>query len=74
VHPIAAAVGKAVERRRRECGYSWRTLGARSGVSANTVRNVERGARSARIDIVAMIARGLGTRLWRLIREAEVGE
>jgi transcriptional regulator with XRE-family HTH domain len=50
---------------------SWRELGARSRVSGNTVRNVERGAGSSRLDIMSRVAQGLGTPLWRLIREAE---
>jgi transcriptional regulator with XRE-family HTH domain len=52
-------------------GFSWRELGTRCRVSANTVRNVERAAGSSRLDIVARVAQGLGTPLWRLIREAE---
>jgi transcriptional regulator with XRE-family HTH domain len=52
-------------------GISWRELGTRCHVSANTVRNVERGAGRGRLDIIARIAWGLGTPLWRLIREAE---
>ena len=69
--PLTVAFGAAVARRRRAMGLSWRKLGTRCRVSANTVRNVERGAGSSRLDIVARVAGGLKTPLWRLIREAE---
>jgi transcriptional regulator with XRE-family HTH domain len=52
-------------------GISWRELGTRCRVSANTVRNVERGSGSSRLNIIARVAQGLGTPLSRLIREAE---
>jgi transcriptional regulator with XRE-family HTH domain len=71
VNPLAVAFGAAVARRRRAKRLSWRELGTRCRVSANTVRNVERGVGSSRLDIVARVAHGLGTPLWRLIREAE---
>ncbi|HSY82872.1 MAG TPA: helix-turn-helix transcriptional regulator [Gemmatimonadaceae bacterium] len=68
---MTVAFGLAVARRRRAMGISWRQLGVRCRVSANTVRNVERGSGSSRLDIVARVAQGLRTPLWRLIREAE---
>jgi transcriptional regulator with XRE-family HTH domain len=72
VHPLTEAVGRVVERRRRAAGYSWRTFGVRCGVSGNTIRNLERGSRNARLDIVARVARGLGLAAWELLREAEL--
>jgi transcriptional regulator with XRE-family HTH domain len=71
VDPLTVAFGVAVARRRRAKGFSWRQLGTRCHVSANTVRNVERGSGSSRLDIIARVAQGLGTPLSRLIREAE---
>ena len=71
VDPLTVAFGVAVARRRRAMGLTWRKLGTRCGVSANTIRNVERGTGSSRLDIVGRVAQGLGTPLSRLIREAE---
>jgi ribosome-binding protein aMBF1 (putative translation factor) len=71
VDRLTVAFGMAVARRRRAMGFSWRMLGMRCRVSGNTIRNVERGAGNSRLDIVARVAAGLGTPLWRLIREAE---
>ena len=68
---LTVALGQVIEYRRLARGYSWRTLADRSGVSANTVRNLERGVRSARINIAARIAVGLGVPLSRLVRQAE---
>jgi DNA-binding XRE family transcriptional regulator len=71
VDPLTRALGRIVARHRRARGYSWRRLGDQSGVSGNTVRNLERGERSSRVNIVAAIARGLEMPVWRLFREAE---
>ena len=71
VDTLTVALGKVVARRRRAMGYTWRSLGARCGVAGNTIRNVERGARRARVDIMQRIAGGLGMSLSRLMREAE---
>jgi ribosome-binding protein aMBF1 (putative translation factor) len=68
---LTTALGRVVSHLRRRRGLSWRALGARSGVSGNTVRNLERGIRSSRINIVARIALGLDIPLWRLVRGAE---
>jgi transcriptional regulator with XRE-family HTH domain len=68
---LTVALGQVIARRRLARGYSWRMLADRSGVSANTVRNLERGVRSARINIAARIAMGLGVPLSRLVRQAE---
>jgi transcriptional regulator with XRE-family HTH domain len=68
---LTVALGRTVARCRRAKKYSWRTLGARSGVSGNTVRNLERGVCSSRINVVAAIAHGLDMPLWRLVRRAE---
>jgi hypothetical protein len=73
VDSLTVAFGVAVARRRRAMGISWRELGTRCRVSANTVRNVERGSGSSRLNIIARVAEGLGTPLSRLIREAEKG-
>jgi len=71
VDPLTVAFGVAVARRRRAMGLTWRKLGIRCRVSANTIRNVERGTGSSRLDIIGRVAQGLGTPLSRLIREAE---
>jgi transcriptional regulator with XRE-family HTH domain len=69
--PLTVALGRVVAHRRRAAGLTWRTLGLKCGVSGNTVRNLELGVRSARIDIVRRIAGGLGVTVSELLREAE---
>ena len=71
VDSLTVAFGAAVARRRRAMGLTWRELGTRCRVSANTIRNVERSTGSSRLDIIARVAQGLRTPLSRLIREAE---
>jgi transcriptional regulator with XRE-family HTH domain len=71
LQPLRGALGRVIQRRRREMGHTWRTLGKRCGVSHNTIRNLERGDRSTRLDIIERIAWALGLPLSRLIREAE---
>ena len=71
VDSLTTALGQAVARRRRRMGLSWRVLGERAEVSANTIRNLERGVRRCRVDIVVRVARALEIPAWRLVRAAE---
>jgi transcriptional regulator with XRE-family HTH domain len=71
LHTLRGRLGQVIQRRRRKAGLSWRTLGRLCGVSHNTIRNLERGERSTRLDIIERIAWALDLPLSRLIREAE---
>ncbi len=64
-------LGLELRRMREEQGLTVEGLAEKSGVSATTVRDVERGAREARMDTVAKLAKALGLgfdEVWRLQR------
>jgi transcriptional regulator with XRE-family HTH domain len=53
-------LGQELRRIREERGLTVEELVEKSGVSATTIRDVERGAREARGDTVAKLAKSLG--------------
>jgi transcriptional regulator with XRE-family HTH domain len=64
-------LGLELRRIREERGLTVEELAEKSGVSATTIRDVERGAREARGDTVAKLARPLGLtfdEVWALQR------
>ena len=64
-------LGLELQRIREEQGLSVEVLAEKSGVSATTIREVERGAREARMDTVAKLAKPLGLtfeEVWKLQR------
>jgi transcriptional regulator with XRE-family HTH domain len=64
-------LGQGLRRIREERGLAVEELAEKSGVSATTIRGVERGAREARGDTVAKLARPLGLtfeEVWELQR------
>ncbi len=64
-------LGAELRRIREEQGLTVEGLAEKSGVSATTIREVERGAREARMDTVAKLAKPLGLtfdEVWRLQR------
>ncbi len=69
----ATAVGARVRALREAMGLSLRQLAERSGVSATTLSQVERGTTSPTLQIAARIARGLELRLSQLLRLDEDG-
>ena len=64
-------LGLKLRRIREERGLTVEELAEKSGISATTIRVVERGAREARGDTVAKIAKPLGLafhEVWELQR------
>jgi XRE family transcriptional regulator, fatty acid utilization regulator len=64
-------LGPELRRIREERGLTVEELADKSGVSATTIRDVERGAQEARGDTVAKLAKPLGLtfdEVWRLQR------
>jgi len=64
-------LGLELRRIREERGLTVEELAEKSGISATTIRDVERGAREARGDTVAKLARPLGLtfdEVWALQR------
>lgn len=68
----SAAVGARVRSLREQAGLSLRDLAERSGVSATTLSQVERGNSSPTLTVAERIAAGLGLSLSRLLRLDEV--
>jgi transcriptional regulator with XRE-family HTH domain len=66
---VSEQVGQELRRIREERRLTVEELAQKSGISATTIRAVERGAREARGDTVAKLARPLGLTfddVWRL--------
>jgi transcriptional regulator with XRE-family HTH domain len=64
-------LGLELRRIREERGLTVEGLAEKSGVSATTIREVERGRREARMDTIAKLAKPLGLTfdgVWRLQR------
>ncbi len=68
---MSERLGLELRRIREERGLTIEQLAKKSGISATTIRVVERGAREARGDTVAKLAKPLGLtfdEVWRLQR------
>jgi transcriptional regulator with XRE-family HTH domain len=68
---VSEWLGVELRRIREEQGLAVEELAKKSGVSASTIRGVERGRREARMDTVAKLAKPLGLtfdEVWRLQR------
>lgn len=68
---VSEWLGVELRRIREEQGLAIEELAEKSGVSASTIRGVERGTREARMDTVARLAKPLGLtfdEVWRLQR------
>jgi transcriptional regulator with XRE-family HTH domain len=68
---VSEWLGVELRRIRKERGLTVEGLAEKSGVSATTIRAVERGTREARLDTVAKLAKPLGLtfdEVWRLQR------
>ncbi len=68
---MSERLGLELRRIREERGLTIEQLAKKSGISATTIRVVERGAREARGDTVARLAKPLGLtfdEVWRLQR------
>ncbi len=64
-------LGLELRRMREEQGLTVEGLAEKSGVSATTIRDVERATREARMDTIAKLAKALGLgfdEVWRLQR------
>jgi transcriptional regulator with XRE-family HTH domain len=68
---VSEQLGSEMRRLREEGGLTVEELAEKSGISASTIRAVERGTREARGDTVAKLAKPLGLtfdEVWRLQR------
>jgi transcriptional regulator with XRE-family HTH domain len=64
-------LGASVRQRRERLGFSQEAFASKCGVHRTYVGKVERGEQNVSMSSLSRIARGLGIRIWELIREAE---
>jgi transcriptional regulator with XRE-family HTH domain len=71
---VSEGLGLELRRIREERGFTVEELAEKSGISATTVRVVERGARNPRGDTIARLAKPLGLtfdEVWRLQKRGD---
>jgi transcriptional regulator with XRE-family HTH domain len=71
---VSEPVGLELRRLREEKGITVEELAKKSGISATTIRVVERGGRQARGDTIARLAKPLGLtfdEVWRLQKRGD---
>lgn len=71
MEPIAAKFGKVVRRWREQAGISQEELATRAGLHRTYISLIERGKRTASIEVVRRVADALNTTMAELISEAE---
>lgn len=70
---LAARLGRAIQRLRRERGFSQEKFAQHVGVHRTYMGAVERGEKNLSIKSAEKIARGLGIKVSALFEEAERG-
>ncbi len=71
---MSERLGLELRRMREEKGFTVEELAEKSGISATTIRVVERGTRSPRGDTIARLAKPLGLtfdEVWRLQKRGD---
>jgi transcriptional regulator with XRE-family HTH domain len=68
---LLAKLGASIRQRREGLGYSQEAFANRCGVHRTYVGKVERGEQNVSMGSLVRIAKGLGVRVWELVREAE---
>ena len=71
MEPIATKFGKVVRRWREQAGISQEELATRAGLHRTYISLIERGKRTASIEVVRRVADALNTTMSELISEAE---
>lgn len=69
---LSAAMGRVVRQRRQQAGLRQADLAARVGVSGSAISLLERGLSDYRLEMLAHLARHLGSTPDGLVREAIV--
>ncbi len=69
--PLLVRLGTSVRERRVRLGFSQESFANTCGVHRTYVGKVERGEQNVSMGSLSRIARGLGVRMWELVREAE---
>ena len=69
--PVTAAFASSLKRLRREQGLSRHALAGRSGVSDDSIRNLENGMSSTVLLTAGKLAKALGSSVPEMIRDGE---
>ena len=70
-HPVLAALGKNVRKRREELDYSQEVLAEKSDLDQTYISGIERGLRNPGIKNVARIAKALQLTTSQLCKEVD---
>jgi transcriptional regulator with XRE-family HTH domain len=70
---LAQRIGKALRVRREAAGYSQEAFADQIAMHRTYYSAIERGEKNMQLDTLQRICRGLGTKLWEVLRDAEVG-
>jgi transcriptional regulator with XRE-family HTH domain len=68
----ASAVAAAIRASRTRAGFTQEAFAAHVGIDRSYYGAIERGEHNITIDTLAIIAAGLGTSAWKLLRQARV--
>jgi transcriptional regulator with XRE-family HTH domain len=69
--PLLLKLGASVRQRRERLGFSQEAFASKCGVHRTYVGKVERGEQNVSMSSLSRLAKGLGIRIWELVREAE---
>ncbi|TXI48863.1 MAG: XRE family transcriptional regulator [Lysobacter sp.] len=70
---LAQRIGKALRIRREAAGYSQEAFADHINMHRTYYSAIERGEKNMQLDTLQRICRGLDTRLWEVLRDAEAG-
>jgi transcriptional regulator with XRE-family HTH domain len=70
---LAQRIGKALRVRRESAGYSQEAFADQIAMHRTYYSAIERGEKNMQLDTLQRICQGLGTKLWEVLRDAEVG-
>ncbi|MEI2796164.1 helix-turn-helix transcriptional regulator [Pseudoxanthomonas sp. F11] len=70
---LLSKLGKAIRSRREAAGYSQEAFADHIGMHRTYYSAIERGEKNLQLDTLQKVCRGLGHRIWEVIRDAEDG-
>ncbi len=71
---LSIELGQTIKRHREEAGLSQEQLAAKAGIHRTHVGFLERGERSASVDVLVRIAVALEVPAWAILKEAQFAE
>ncbi len=68
---LSSKFGRVIRRRRKKLGLSQEELAHQAGITRNYVSLLELGQRNPSLNVIALLARALGTTVTSLARDVE---